>query len=238
MFIPDAFGWDFPNNRLLADGYARDGFLTYLPEFMAGNAVAGWVITKLPLIEGNPGFFLKMGAIATFIWHFIPFIIACRQSVCKPRIWEFCEKLRASEEAKGKGIGAAGFCWGGLWTFMLCGSEGKDKDGNWLIDAGFTAHPSNLSMPGDIEKVELPISVAAPELDMAMSTAKQEEMKKILEKKTERAEPECEVVDYPGAHHAFAIRGDEGEVAMDRMDKAKTQAVKWFEKCFAKLPST
>jgi dienelactone hydrolase len=36
VMIPDAFGWDFVNNRLLCDKYAERGFLVYLPDFMNG----------------------------------------------------------------------------------------------------------------------------------------------------------------------------------------------------------
>lgn len=35
VFIPDAFGWKFVNNRVLADTYAKKGqFLVYIPHFM------------------------------------------------------------------------------------------------------------------------------------------------------------------------------------------------------------
>ncbi len=38
VVIPDAFGWEFGNNRLLADTYAEKGnFLVYLPDFMNGK---------------------------------------------------------------------------------------------------------------------------------------------------------------------------------------------------------
>jgi dienelactone hydrolase len=37
VMIPDAFGWDIVNNRLLSDHYAERGnFLVYLPDFMNG----------------------------------------------------------------------------------------------------------------------------------------------------------------------------------------------------------
>jgi len=37
IIVPDAFGWAFVNNRLLADTYATKGqFLVYLPDFMNG----------------------------------------------------------------------------------------------------------------------------------------------------------------------------------------------------------
>ena len=37
VIIPDAFGWELPNSRVLADKYAKAGFLVYLPEFMDGS---------------------------------------------------------------------------------------------------------------------------------------------------------------------------------------------------------
>lgn len=37
VFITDAFGWKFVNNRVLADRYAKEGqFLVYVPDFMNG----------------------------------------------------------------------------------------------------------------------------------------------------------------------------------------------------------
>jgi dienelactone hydrolase len=38
VIIPDAFGWEFVNNRILADHYAdRGDYRVYLPEFMDGE---------------------------------------------------------------------------------------------------------------------------------------------------------------------------------------------------------
>ena len=42
---------------------------------------------------------------------------------------------------------------------MLAADEEK-VDGKSLIDCGFTAHPSLLSVPNDMEKVKKPLSVA------------------------------------------------------------------------------
>ena len=39
VIIPDALGWEFNNNRILADSYAkRANARVYLPEFMAGRS--------------------------------------------------------------------------------------------------------------------------------------------------------------------------------------------------------
>lgn len=40
VLIPDAFGWDFVNCRVLADKFSKNGgFLVYLPDFMNGNSL-------------------------------------------------------------------------------------------------------------------------------------------------------------------------------------------------------
>lgn len=37
VIVPDAFGWQFVNNKILADNYAsKGGYLVYLPDFMDG----------------------------------------------------------------------------------------------------------------------------------------------------------------------------------------------------------
>lgn len=39
VIIPDAFGWEFVNNRLLVDEYARKGdFTVFMPDFMNGKS--------------------------------------------------------------------------------------------------------------------------------------------------------------------------------------------------------
>lgn len=38
VIVPDAFGWEFVNNRLLADHYVDKGnYKVYLPDFMNGE---------------------------------------------------------------------------------------------------------------------------------------------------------------------------------------------------------
>ena len=38
VIVPDAFGWEFVNNRLLVDQYARTGdFTVFMPDFMNGR---------------------------------------------------------------------------------------------------------------------------------------------------------------------------------------------------------
>lgn len=44
VIIPDAFGWNLNNNRILADEYAkRAGVTVYLPDFMNGTSTSSTV---------------------------------------------------------------------------------------------------------------------------------------------------------------------------------------------------
>ena len=48
VIIPDALGWEFNNNRILADAYAkRVNARVYLPEFMAGRAAPVAVLDSM-----------------------------------------------------------------------------------------------------------------------------------------------------------------------------------------------
>lgn len=47
IIISDAFGWEFVNNRALADRYAKKGdFLVYLPDFMDGKLFSIWILLQ------------------------------------------------------------------------------------------------------------------------------------------------------------------------------------------------
>lgn len=55
VYIPDAFGWKFTNNRILADHYAtRVPARVYVPEFMQGKRNPPLIYNSLPqLREGR-----------------------------------------------------------------------------------------------------------------------------------------------------------------------------------------
>jgi dienelactone hydrolase len=149
-----------------------------------------------------------------------------RLAVATPRVTQFLTSIRAAQ-SEPLPIGAAGFCWGGKFVFLLCG-ETLNSNGRPLIDFGFTAHPSNLVLPLDAENVRLPISVAVGDVDVMVPVKKAEEMKRILEEKGGN-----EVVIIPGAKHGFATRAKPGdEEATKRGVQAEDQAVNWFDKCF------
>ena len=51
VMIPDAFGWEFKNNQILADEYAaKGGYKVYLPEFMEGAAAPVWMVETMATV--------------------------------------------------------------------------------------------------------------------------------------------------------------------------------------------
>lgn len=154
----------------------------------------------------------------------IPFFIRCRPSKTYPSVKGFFEQLR-KEEGDQFSVGAAGFCWGGKHTVTL--SHGVDNGATPLIDAAFTAHPSFLSIPGDIEKIKVPVSFACPEDDNQVTPLKIESIRSIVEKLPAASRGEVRVYENTG--HGFAVRADlkVPDVAK-QADEAENQAVAWF----------
>nr|POF18691.1 hydrolase tropi [Quercus suber] len=244
VIIPDAFGIALPNNRILADAYAdRIGAQVLLPDFMDGYVLPSDVLISLKALSatGLWNQLYKFGHFVYLLRHFPPFLFYNRASIATPRIVEFFKKLRENE-ARDLPVGTAGFCWGGKYVIELLWDQEKTLSGKRLVDCGYTAHPSSVKYPGDIEMVVLPLSISAPEHDMMMPPQEAKRTEEILTAKTAKAKDqgvEHEFISYPGASHGFAVRADEDDVKeAEQGEKAETQAVAWFSKWFANPPPT
>jgi dienelactone hydrolase len=176
----------------------------------------------------------------------IPFFIKNRLAVTKPRVFKFFQALRSSPSpfpTNNLKIGAAGFCFGGRYAVLLAqdtpssrvpaynpSTESADGPLTPLIDCAFTAHPSMLNVPDDIEAVSRPLSVAIGDKDIALKSNLIVKMKDILEKKGD--DHECVIL--PGAKHGFSVRMDpKDEVQMGHAATAEKQAIDWFTKWFS-----
>ncbi|KAL9613196.1 MAG: hypothetical protein Q9167_002273 [Letrouitia subvulpina] len=232
VIVPDAVGWKFQNNRILADSYAKNtNSLVYLPEFMDGHAMSPELFPTMDTITGDGWMIGKIPAFMRAVGHFVPFLFFTRLSVSQPRVYKFFHDLRINEGAS-LPTGVAGFCWGGKFTFLLASDSQKATNGKSLVDCCFTAHPSNLVLPNDAQNVSLPLSVAVGDVDMVMSLPQVQKVKGILE---EKGKDNHEVNIFPGAKHGFAVRAPPNdEKAVQQGKEAETQAVNWFNKYFTK----
>lgn len=171
--------------------------------------------------------------------HGIPFSYLTRYPVTKPKVYEFFKSLKENEGGN-LPVGCAGFCWGGPFVAELCWDQMKTKDGKRLVECGFTAHPSKLKYPSDLETVALPLSIAAAELDNMMTPDKAKTAKEVLAAKTAKTKDqgvEHEFVMYDGVHHGFGVRADEeDEVEAEQGKKAEKQAIEWFKRWFTNPP--
>ncbi|KAF9885832.1 hypothetical protein FE257_012304 [Aspergillus nanangensis] len=231
IIVPDAFGWEFVNNRILADHYAEKGnYKVYLPEFMNGNAAPVWLIETIRTLTTSKSFgdYVKMPYhIAWAASAFIPFMFLNRFGKSWPIVRSFFESVRQNEGAR-LPIGVAGFCWGGKHAIYL--AHGAEIDGKPLINASFTGHPSFLNVPGDIEKINIPVSLAVGDLDSVVTPVVAKEIEKILSGK------DGEVKIYVGAGHGFCVRAD--SVLSDASRQAaesEDQAIDWFTRHFAAI---
>jgi len=237
VIIPDAFGWELPNSRVLADSYAEKGnFRVYLPDFMNGHWLRHDLLTNIDQVTGAAKTWwdtankVLPGLVA--IANFVPFVWFCRQSVATPRIVKFLSDMRANEAAS-LPVGTAGFCWGGKFVTILCADTEKAADGKSLIDAGFTAHPSGLAIPSDIEAVKLPLSISVGDVDFALPVGGVKQIGEIFDKKEDKEKYELVVI--PDAKHGFAVRGNpEVEKELKQGIQAEDQAVNWWTKWFEK----
>lgn len=152
-----------------------------------------------------------------------------RLSVTLPRVINFLTEIRKTEAAK-LPVGVAGFCWGGPHLVQLAS---KAPNGNKaLVDVCFTAHPSALSFPKDIEGIRKPFSVAVGDKDPLMTPKQAHETEAILRKNR----VDQEVVIYEGAGHGFSVRIDRtNPKQVQQAVQAEVQAVNWFTKHFETL---
>lgn len=141
-----------------------------------------------------------------------------------PAVRQWMDDLRCGEGADRK-VGVVGFCWGGYGATKLAHGE-TARNGKHLIDAAYTAHPSELEVPKDFEEVKIPYCMVIGDNDMALSLKKVQQAGKILDTKKE---VDSEVVIIPKAKHGFAVRASpDDKVEKDLADQAEDQMVKWF----------
>lgn len=108
-------------------------------------------------------------------------------------------------------------------------AHGAEIDGKPLIDAGFTAHPSFLSIPADVEKLRRQVSFALAEEDLQISPVQSIKVKRIVEDLPSPATGESFIIE--GTGHGFAVRADiTKDDAAVAAAQPEDQAIAWFGK--------
>ncbi|KZV76849.1 alpha/beta-hydrolase [Peniophora sp. CONT] len=202
IYICDIFGLELPNNLLLADDYARNGFQTYAPDLFEGEPA--------PADHKNPD-----GS----EWNIMEWFPRHAASHTVKRVQAVIDALK---EKGVKEFAAVGYCYGARLVFDLAFA------GQLKVAAG--SHPSLLEL-SDFDRyakeVNIPLLLNSCETDPQFPKEKQEHADKVFaDFKAGWSRPY-----FPGATHGFAVRGDLSDPRVKAAKEgAFKNTVEWFIK--------
>ncbi|KAG2346806.1 alpha/beta-hydrolase [Suillus weaverae] len=180
LYLPDAFGIELINAKLLADDFAINGFKVVAVDYLNGDS--------LPTdIMNSPSFDLKAWLAKHGNEH------------TRPSLDKVIAALKEEGVTK---FGATGYCFGGRYTFDLAFEN--------AIQCSVVSHPSLLKVPDDLEtyftKSQAPLLINSCEVDQMFPAAAQEKADEIFG--DGKFAPGYKREYFPGCTHGFAVRGD------------------------------
>lgn len=237
VIYSDIFGLALPNNKLIADAYSKNGdYLVYLPDFFQGDPVKLKVADLLiPVGTKKQSSLKKYTGLLASAPSFVLWMTRHKEGPTTQICMDFLEKLRRATPVEQK-IGMAGFCWGGKYA-IRAGLESSmiEIDGKKisLVDAVVGLHPSHLAVPGDVEKLVVPVSFGWGQEDTAVSIEQKAKVEAVHAKaeKAGKKVPEMEHRVYKPGRHGFAVRGNPDD-PQERacLEDSVTQVLEWFKR--------
>jgi dienelactone hydrolase len=237
VIYSDIFGLALPNNKLIADAYAKSGeWLVYLPDFFKGDPMGlKFADVAIPVDKSKQSglsFFTGMLASApSLVMWFGRHKVGPTSKTCV----DFLTALRRETPSSRK-IGIVGMCWGGKYA-LRAGREKEmveiDGEKKPLVDAAVALHPSNLVLPEDVEDLVVPTSCG---WGLEDSNTKIETKQKVEEvhaksKAAGKKLPEIEHLVYKPGRHGFAVRGNPDDPQERKcLEDSLTQVLNWFER--------
>ncbi|TVY62280.1 Protein AIM2, partial [Lachnellula suecica] len=176
IFLTDAFGFNLPNAKLLADFYAtRTGLCVLVPDIIPGGGVPLSTLSLMTVVTSPVQWYDVWGQIKRVVFGLrlmtivIPF--ARRTKGAFPTVLEFARAVKGESQGK---LGVAGFCWGGMMSTKLSMQASVEGGDDRLVDAHFAAHPAGLQPEDFVEgvrKFDVPFSMAVGDKDFVMTKA-------------------------------------------------------------------
>jgi dienelactone hydrolase len=203
LFLSDIFGLPLPNAKLLTDSFAKNGFQTYLIDYLNGDAAPAAAMATGAFDVGK--WFPNHGSAQT-----------------RPPL----DKVIAALKAKGiREFAATGYCFGAKYVFELAQEN--------VIKVGAVAHPSLLDNPGDIEKLlkesKAPMLINSCETDAQFPAEFQKVTDELLG--DGKYAPGYKRTYYPGATHGFGVRADlSDEKEKFAKEEAFKETCRWVAK--------
>ncbi|OAQ65198.1 dienelactone hydrolase family protein [Pochonia chlamydosporia 170] len=236
VMYSDIFGLPLPNNRLIADAYAKSGdYLVYLPDFFEGDPVPLKAADILiPVDPSKLSTFSKYGGMLASAPSFMMWLTRHKDGPTNKTCMDFLEALR--RENPHTKVGMVGFCWGGRYAIRAAREENMIEIGGTkkpLVDAVVALHPSNLAFPDDVAKPVVPVSIGWGLEDVGVKIEQKGKVEAIhdAERKTGREMPELENRLYEPGRHGFAVRGNPDDPKERKaLEDSVTQVLDWFGK--------
>lgn len=202
LYLTDVFGIQLAENRLLADSFARAGFITVAPDLFEGQPA--------PMDLNNPAF------------NTTDFLAMHNTEATDAIMSNAIDFMRTTLGVKK--LAVTGYCFGGRYSFRAVGGNGQPA-GAALADVAFAAHPSLLE-DAEILSIKGPASVAAAETDTSMPPERRAQIEGMLANMT----MPFQLSLYGGVSHGFGVRANvsdpQGKFAKE---SAFLQAVRFFE---------
>ncbi|KAF8194453.1 Alpha/Beta hydrolase protein [Mycena galopus ATCC 62051] len=206
LFLTDAFGLALPNNLLLADDFARNGFKVVVPDMFNDDPV--------PVEAFQPN--------TTSTWDRVQWASNHGPQQIRPAIDSVVAALKEQGVAR---FGATGYCLGARYLVNLAFDA--------VLQASAISHPSALVIPDDLEKyrdtVKAPLLINSCTTDQMFPLEAQMKADEILG--DGKFAPGYKREYFEGCSHGFAVRGDLSDPKVKAGKEGAFKAcVEWFLK--------
>ncbi|KAJ3184744.1 hypothetical protein HK101_009830 [Irineochytrium annulatum] len=215
----DVFGHVLPNLRILADIIAKNGFNCVVPDILNGDPISfkgmEEMMIKPTSVLGHISQFGKQVAIAP---GFVGWMLRHPDAATLPSINAVLDDIKTARSASK--IGVIGYCFGGRYC-VLNGAATETR-----VDAFAGCHPSNMTIPKDIEAIGKPGLFCLAEKDWLLSEKDVGRIRKIVE----AGNKDVTFKTYAGTHHGFASRGrEEDEAVRKARDQCIADVIDFFK---------
>lgn len=236
VMYSDIFGLGLPNNKLIADSYAKSGeWLVYLPDFFEGDPVGlKFADVALPVDAKKQSTLAKYTGLLASAPSLLMWMKRHNKERSDKIMVDFLTKLRhASPKQK---VGIVGFCFGGKYAIRAgLGSKMITVEGTKmpLVDAAVALHPSHLVVPEDVDGLVVPVSYGWGEKDEMVSIKQKSAVQDVHAKasKTGKKVPEMEHKTYYPGRHGFSVRGNPDDPQERKaLEDTVTQVLEWFKR--------
>ena len=132
------------------------------------------------LSNGRASFWAKLSAIGRLLWYFPGFLWRNPVSKGVERIERVIRHVRQPSNVATKvRVAVQGYCWGGRIAVLLAG-----RQPDLIVDTICAAHPGGLTLPTDVDKIQVPAAFVLAGNDSAVKAPQIKQIEEAMAKKS------------------------------------------------------